>query len=67
MWRHVVHDGIVESEFTGVGFVESGDDSEKGGFAASGGTEKEKEFPLLNLQAHVVDRNRRVECFCDMV
>ena len=46
---HIVHDGVVKSQLTCIGFIEAGNDTEKGRFAATGGPEEEEKLAFLNF------------------
>ncbi len=54
---------VAETDFAGIGFEESGEEAEDGGFSAAGGAEEEEHFSGLDFEIDAVDDGVAVELF----
>jgi hypothetical protein len=63
VWRDVLNLGTQDEDLAGVGFLETGEQAQRRGLAAPGGTEEREELAGVHRHADVVDGDDRSEAF----
>ena len=59
--RHIVDPDTIEQHITACGLEKSGDDPQRGGFSAAGGTQQRQEFAVIEIEINVIQHRLAVE------